>query len=77
MLAAGVLIFEVGGDVVDGLQRAKDVAVPQKPFQPLQLDGEGGRQLGWETQALASWVSTVMRIVRWNQPNRCSACGLR
>src|SRR5664279_2609143 len=42
VLAAGVLVFEVGGDVVDGLQRAKDVAVPQKPFQPLQLGGEGG-----------------------------------
>ena len=41
LLAAGVLVFEVGGDVVDGLQRAKDVAVPQKPFQPLQLGGEG------------------------------------
>ena len=52
LLAAGVLVFEVGGDVVDGLQRAEDVAVPQKPFQPLQLGGEGGRQLGWDTQAL-------------------------
>ena len=41
------LVFEVGGDVVDGLKRAKDVAVPQKPFQPLQLGGEGGRLLGW------------------------------
>src|SRR5664279_2979915 len=44
LLAAGVLVFEVGGDVVDGLQRAKDVAVPQKPLQPLQLGGEGGRR---------------------------------
>ena len=41
VLAAGVLVFEVGGDVVDGLQRAEDVAVPQKPFQPLQLGGGG------------------------------------
>ena len=34
------------------LQRAEDVAVPQKPFQPLQLGGQGGRQLGWDAQAL-------------------------
>ena len=52
LAAAGVLVFEVGGDVVDGLQGTKDVAVPQKPFQPLKLGGEGGRQLGWDAQAL-------------------------
>ena len=75
--AAGVLVFEVGGDVVDGLQRAKDVAVPQKPFQPLQLGGEGGRQLGWDAQAFG-------QLHHHGDPHRevepvqqCSACGLR
>ena len=31
----------------------------------------------WQRRPLASWVSTVIRIVRWNQSSRCSACGLR
>ena len=35
-------------------------------------DSWGGR-----CRPLASWVSTVIRMVRWNQSSRCSACGLR
>src|SRR5664279_670175 len=76
LLATGVLVFEVGGDVV-GLQRAEDVAVPQKPFQPFQLGGEGDRHLGWTRRPLASCIITVIRIVMWNQSSRCSACGSR
>src|SRR5450755_5077834 len=36
-----------------------------------------GAVSGGTRRPLASWVSTVMRIVRWNQSSRCSACGLR
>ena len=63
VLAAGVLVFEVGGDVVDGLQRAEDVAVPQKPFQRCSSAGEGGRQLGWDAQALGQLNGDAHREV--------------
>src|SRR5664279_2345172 len=48
----GVGVGEVGGEVVDGLQGTKDVAVPQEPLQPLQLLGDVGGPLGWAAQTL-------------------------
>ena len=72
------VVGEVGGEVVDGVPGTEDVAVPEEPLQALQLLGDVGGRLGCGAQALGhSWVSTVMRIVRWNQSSRCSACGLR
>jgi hypothetical protein len=44
---AGVGVGEGGGEVVDGLQGAEDVAVPEEPLYPWQLCGEDGRPLGW------------------------------
>ena len=50
LVAAG---GEVGGEVVDGLQGTKDVAVPEEALHPLRLGSDVGRRsLGCAAQAL-------------------------
>ena len=39
-------VVQVDLEIVDGLQRTKDVAVPQEPLQSLQLLRHLGRELG-------------------------------
>jgi hypothetical protein len=76
-LDACIGVGKVGGEVVDGLPGTEDVAVPEKPLHPLQLGSDVGPVWGAQRGPLARGVSTVIRIVRWNQSSRCSACGLR
>jgi hypothetical protein len=88
LLRAELGDVEIEEDVIDGLQGAEDVAVPAEPLQPLQLgcdlpagpaDGVPGRcgAGGGGCKDLAMFAMTVIRIVRWNQSSRCSACALR
>jgi hypothetical protein len=59
LFTAGCHGIQGHGDVLDGLQGAEDVAVPEKPRQPLQLGadlgGGVGRRCGRELRIRRRW----------------------
>src|SRR5664280_2300015 len=67
LLAAGVLVFEVGGDVVDGLQRARWVSRPGRPWPRRPPARRAARPTGIKTPA-RSWCGPCPACSAWPVP---------
>ena len=70
-------VGDVGDEVVDGPRARKTLPCQRNHFTRCSWAATSGAVSGGQRRPLACWVSTVIRIVRWNQSSRCSACGLR
>ena len=85
----GMLDVEIEGDVPPTVCRArKTLPCQQNHFSRcscalISVTGSGSAAAGYSGSGggggrlLAMLLITVIRMVRWNQSSRCSACGLR